>query len=589
MQPSVASRVNHDQENLEQPREWTAHYGWIFALILVSATVMAYRPAWNGKPIWDDDAHLTRPDLRSLHGLVSIWSQPGVVRQYYPLTHTIFWVEGKLSGRTWFLYHLVNIGLHASSALLLWRILLRLKIPGAWFAAGVFALHPIQVESVAWISELKNTLSGFLFFLSAWFYLRFDDDRRREFYWLAFGLFVLGLLSKSVIAVLPAALLIVFWWKRGTIVWKRDVQPLIPFFVIGAGSGLFTAWVERNFIGAQGEVFELSIMARVLIAGRAFWFYLFKLFWPVKLTFIYPRWEVDPSVWWQYLFPIGAFLLVLVTWIARHRTRAPLAALMFFMIMLFPVLGFLNVYPFRFSFVANHFQYLANIGCIAVIASTFARWSENGRANLRSRAFLTIPIFVLAVLTWRAAAAYSDPVVLYRSTLRDNPSCWMAENNLGIELLQQEKVSDSIEHFQKSLELWPQNAEAHTNLGNAFSMQRRFEEAIVEYAKAVVLLPEAIAPSNNLAWLLATCPDQSLRDGPKAIDLAEGLVQTSAGKDPVIFRTLAAAYAEENEFDEAVRAAERGLELARAEGDSSRSRTFERELGSYRNHRRPGD
>ena len=342
---------------------------WIFGLILVFAIIIAYQPAWPGLPIWDDDAHITQPMLRSLQGLARIWMQPGASQQYYPLVHSVFWVEHRLWGDATLGYHLVNILLHAFSALLLVRILRRLEVPGAWLAATIFALHPVQVESVAWISELKNTLSGAFYLGSALAYLEFDRKRGPKLYMVALGLFVLGLLSKTIIATLPAALLLIFWWKRGRLSWRQDVRPLIPFFLAGIAAGLFTAWMERKSIGAQGSEFDFTFIERFLIAGRAIWFYLGKLFWPAELIFIYPRWNVSQAVWWQYLFPAAGLLLLTVLWKLRQRCRGSLLALLYFAGTLFPALGFFNVFPFRYSFVADHFQYLAGIGPITLVSA----------------------------------------------------------------------------------------------------------------------------------------------------------------------------------------------------------------------------
>ena len=288
-------------------------------MLLIAATVIAYSPALNGTALWDDDAHITRPELRSLHGLSEIWTRPDVTQQYYPVTHSVFWLEQKLWGDNLFLYHLLNVALHLASAFLLLRILSMLAIPGAWFAAAIFALHPVQVESVAWISELKNTLSAVFCLSAALMYLRFDQSRRLLFYFAAFGLFLLGLGAKTTIAPLPGALLVIFWWKRSRLSLKQDVLPLIPFFIAGIGAGLFTAWVEHNYIGAEGSDFSLSIVERCLIAGRAFWFYLSKLFWPHDLIFVYPRWHVNQAIWWQYLFPLLRSYLPVFS--GSHETR----------------------------------------------------------------------------------------------------------------------------------------------------------------------------------------------------------------------------------------------------------------------------
>ncbi len=242
---------------------------WLFGLILLVATLVAYYPAWHGKPLWDDDAHMTSLQLSTWPGLVRIWFQPGATQQYYPLVHSVFWVEQKIFGDSTPGYHLVNIVLHVFCAMLLFKILRMLEVPGAWLAAAIFALHPMQVESVAWISELKNTLSGTFYLGAALVYLRFDQSRARRLYYLALGLFFLGLLCKTVIATLPAALLVVIWWKRGALSWKEDAKPLVPFFALGIVMGLFTAHVEKNLIiGGESASFPVHAGATVSHRGQ---------------------------------------------------------------------------------------------------------------------------------------------------------------------------------------------------------------------------------------------------------------------------------------------------------------------------------
>ncbi|HUR20594.1 MAG TPA: glycosyltransferase family 39 protein, partial [Vicinamibacterales bacterium] len=274
---------------------------WVLLPALLLVTLAAYYPAWHGGFLWDDDAHITRVDLRSLHGLWRIWFEVGATQQYYPVTHSAFWLLHRMFGDVTLGYHLVNIGLHATSAFLFAVILRRLAVPGAVLAAFIFALHPVHVESVAWITELKNTLSAVLYLGAFLAYLHFDTDRRRRPYAIALGLFALALLSKTVTATMPAALLVVFWWQRGRLRLREDVLPLLPFFALGLTAGVVTSWVERTHIGAGGAEFDLSLIERGLIAGRAIWFYLAKLVWPADLVFIYRRWTIDPSSWTQFL------------------------------------------------------------------------------------------------------------------------------------------------------------------------------------------------------------------------------------------------------------------------------------------------
>src|SRR5262245_33136825 len=402
-------------------------------LILLAATLVAYSPAWHGGVLWDDNAHLTRPDLQSTAGLWRIWFEVGATQQYYPVTHSAFWIMHRLWGDATLGYHLVNIVLHTSSAWILAVILRRLAIPGALLAAVLFALHPVQVESVAWMTELKNTLSGVLYLSAALFYLRFDERRRPRDYVAALILFVLGLLAKTVAAMLTPALLVVFWWKRGTIEWRRDIRPLVPFFSVGVCAGLVTAWFETALNGARGIEFQLGLLDRLLIASRAICFYAFTLVWPFRLSFIYPRWEIDATAWRQYAYLIAVLGAFAICWLLRRRSRAPLAAMLIFCTSLVPALGFFDVYPFRYSFVADHFQYLASIALFVAFSAWLVRRLERN-ALLGRRAEIVLCVVIgmpLGLLTWNQSRQYTDEVTLYRATLERNPACWLCHNNLA--------------------------------------------------------------------------------------------------------------------------------------------------------------
>ena len=279
---------------------------WFFCLILAIVTILAYQPAWHGGLLWDDDNCTTPRELRSLDGLRRIWFQPRATAQYYPLLYTSYWVQQRLWGDSTTGYHLVNLLLHIGCAVLVLKILRFLRVPGAELAAMIFALHPVNVETVAWIAERKNTLSGIFALAATLCYLKFDESRSgREKdgpqgrgyrnYALAIGLFLLGLLSKTAIVTLPLAWLVIFWWKRGAISWRRDVVPSIPFFFLAAVAGLVTRWFENVGIGYKATILDLSLLDRCLIAGRAFWFQLGNLLWPSNLTFVYPRWEINAA------------------------------------------------------------------------------------------------------------------------------------------------------------------------------------------------------------------------------------------------------------------------------------------------------
>ncbi len=492
------------------PAPWPRWLSAAGVLLIALATVAAYFPAARGGLIWDDDAHVTRPELRSFEGLGRIWFEIGASQQYYPLLHSAFWVEHRLWGDEPVGYHAVNIALHLAAAGLVMIIARRLlrerKVAwadvAAWLTGAVFALHPVHVESVAWITEQKNTLSA-VFYLGAMLaYLSFDASRRRGTYALALALFVMGLLTKTVTATLPAALLVILWWKRGRLSWKQDVVPLLAWFVLGAAGGLFTAWVEHTIIGAKGREFELSLVQRLLLGGRVVVFYLSKLLWPSELIFVYPRWTVSAAVWWQWLFPAGAAGLLLAALAAARRNRAPLAGLLFFVGTLFPVLGLFNVYPFLFSFVADHFQYLASLGVITLVSGGVAMAVAKVPSGAARAALLAVIPMALGVLTFRQCRMYADIQTLYTTTIERNPACWMAHNNLGVVLRDRGRLDEAIEHYRRALELRPEYPEAHNNLGLVLSAIGRHEEAIAEFREALRLRPANPEALGNLASVL---------------------------------------------------------------------------------------
>jgi tetratricopeptide (TPR) repeat protein len=543
---------------------WRPFLLWV---ALVAVTAAAYYPAWNGGMLWDDDAHLTRESLRSIDGLRRIWFDIGATQQYYPVVHSAFWLLHRLLGDHTLGYHLVNIVLHATSALLFAVILRWLAVPGAVVAAFLFALHPVHVESVAWMTELKNTLSGVFYLAAAWLLLRYDQSRASKPYAGALVLFVLALLSKSVTATLPAAMLVIWWWQRGRLRWREDVLPLLPFFVIGIAAGLMTAWVERAHIGAEGAAFDLTLIERGLVAGRAIWFYLATLVWPANLIFIYPRWDVSQAVWWQYLYPAGAIALVATLWLLRSRSRAPLAAVLLFIGTLFPALGFFNVYPFLFSYVADHFQYLASLSIIALGGAALS-------IAIRSRPTLRVVAVGLAivagVLTWQQSRQYVDAATLYRTTLDANPNAWLAHVNLGWETLRsipaatdgpepeshRAPLEEAAARFRAALRIKPDIPEAHNNLGTALMRLGRLDEALPAYQRAVALSPDAAEVRYNIGLLL----ERMGRYEEAVTHLREAVRLNPAYVDAHV--TLGNALQSLGRFDEAVAAYREAIRLA---------------------------
>jgi protein O-mannosyl-transferase len=592
---------------------------YLFGFLLLTVTLLAYQPAWNGKPIMDDARHLIAPEQRSLEGFSALWTKPDTTQQYHPLVDTLFWVEDKLWGNSMLGYHIVNILLHVASALLLLKVLQRLEVRGAWLAAAIFALHPVQVESVAFLVELKNTLSALFFFSAMLVYLRFDENRDGKFYLLFSLLFVIGLFAKTVLALLPAAILIALWWKLRKLEWKRDVIPLIPFAVLGIAAGVATGWMEREFSQAKGEGFEFSVLERFLIAGRAFWFYLEKIFWPSNLMLMYPRWNIGSTVWWEYLFPVGAIVLIAFAWALRRRWRWMLAGLLFFTAMELPFLGFHSMRIFRFQFVADHFQYLPIIGVIVPVAagSTVLLDRLRGWQRIAGYTLCFALLATLTVLSWRHSRMFRDSETCYRMVIEGYPDSWPAHFNLGYALLREGRQDEALVHFKKTLELNPDDLaavkgvnlnlgaiflkkgyvdiaisyynkmleigpdyRAYAGIGNALHRKGRFGEAIASYNKALEIEPKSAVVKSNLAWMLATAPEASLRNGPRAVELAEQAVH-SRGYEPLFLRTLAAAYAEIGKFPQAIETAQRASELAAAQKLVGMIKALRDELAVY--------
>src|SRR5262245_28253324 len=466
---------------------------------LLALTVLVYLPVLRAGFVWDDDDLVTKNELlHGWQGLADVGLRPGSALQYYPLAFTSWWAQYHAWSLAAVGYHVVNVLLHGMSAVVLWLVLLRLGVPGAWTAAAVFALHPVHVESVAWVSELKNVQSGLFYLLAVLAALRWlaldgaEPAVRRRAYGVALVCFVAAMLSKTVTVTLPVVLAMIVWWRRGTI-GRPLVLALVPLVALGLAAGTLTLWMEHHYVGAIGAEWSLSLPERVLVAGRAPWFYLGKLVWPSELSFVYPRWTLDPSAWWQWLFPLGtvAVLAALVAFRGRLG-RAPLVAALYFLVTLAPALGFFDVYPMRYSFVANHFQYLASLGPIVVVVAFAAKaLADRPRARV---ALSGVLLAVLGALTWRQALAYRNPETLWRDTLAKNPSAMIAHNNLGTELLGQGRRREAREEFEEAIRLARGSSawEPHNNLGRALMQEGQLAEA-AEHFREAVRLAEAAA------------------------------------------------------------------------------------------------
>jgi tetratricopeptide (TPR) repeat protein len=480
----------------------------VFGFFLVAMIVAAYQTAWHAGFIWDDDVYVTaNPLLTAPDGLRRIWLSLDSPSQYFPLVYTTFRLEHALWGLNATGYHWVNIFLHAFNAVSVWILLRNLRIPGAWLAGALFGLHPVQVESVAWVTERKNLMMGFFFLLALLAWTRFIKDEQRDrwrFYLLALLLFALALASKTTACTMPAAMLLVLWLKRKTINLRRIAQ-VGPFVILGIGMGLVSIWWEQHHQGTQGQLFAIGWGERILIANRAIWFYLGKLIWPNELSFSYPRWPVSLANPLDYIWVGGTIALIVLIWFLRRRVgRSIEVAMLFFVATLSPMLGFVMLYTFRYSWTADHYQYVACLGPLALIAAGLAQTFQKygTKATWVATIGVAALLFALGSRTWLQAASYKDEETLWRATLATNPNSWLAHNNLGLRLAVSGRVEESLPEFERAVALDPEYAEAHNNLANTYARLDRPQEAVSEYEKTIALNPRLSQAHANVASLL---------------------------------------------------------------------------------------
>ncbi len=601
------------------------------------AAVLVYLPSLRGEFIWNDPDYVTQPALASLGGLWRIWTELGATEQYYPLLHTFFWVQQRVFHYDPMGYHAVNVLLHAACAALLVLVVRRLfsEVPGRagtslpagsndsrggegtrrptedaipLLAGLIFAVHPVYVESVAWISEQKNTFSLLWYLLAGFAYLRWQDARgraeavpqpgsksdrkiiaaeappqpdlwwRQPGYWLATFFFLLAILSKSVTATLPGVLMVLAWWRTGRLERSAWV-PLVPWVVCGAVMGGLTGWVEHHIIGAYGDDFALGAIGRGVLAGRVIWFYLGKYAWPVNLIFIYPHWTVDPGLCWQWLFPGAAVGLLVVLWKIRCRARGPLAGYLIFVGSLVPTLGFFNVYAFKFSYVADHWNYLPSLalavmaawGAVALAERLGGRGASSSQPGSKDRGraeavpqpgsksdiaaeappqpYLKIAagalLLLLAALSVWQIRGYQNIEVFYQTILRRNPDSWLAAHNLGGIRQKAGRPAEAVPYYEQALRARPQLTEALNDLGGVLQRMGRRDEAIARYEQAVHWAPADPDFHRNLGASLASVGrlDEAMVQLRRAIELKPAA--------PDLHRLLAQALFEAGRMTEA--------------------------------------
>lgn len=607
-------------------------------MLIVTVTLVAYIPAMQGGFVWDDDVLLYKNrTIQASDGLYRIWftTEP---YDYLPITWTSLWLEWRAWGDHPAGYHVTNVLLHAGSAVLVYFLLRRLAIPAALAAAMIFAVHPVNLASVAWISERKNTLAMVFYLLALLFYIRFDE-RRKPLVWYAVALlaFVLALLSKSAVVMAPVAMLGVAWWRRGKFAW-RDVLAALPFFILSAVGSAVTVWFQNHRAIGESTVRGEGFFSRLATAGVAPWFYLSKILAPINLVMIYPRWEVDAKSILSYL-PGACLVAALALFWAYRRSwgKAPLFAMGYFVVTLFPVLGFFDMSFAVHSLVADHFQYFAMIGPVAFLAGMGGYFARRlGRRRMLAAVTASIVITcVLGLLTWRQGKTYESLETMWQDVHRKNPRSSESWYNLGRLLAEKGKQQEAILYYRKALELRPAYSEAHNNLACdlanladsqekmghlglaaaytdealkhmaaaveskpdniearynlalALSRAGRSKEAIGHYRKAIetsekFLLGEPTLAYNGLAELLATHPDPNVRNGPEALALAHLACAATGYGNPDMLKTLAAAYAETGRLDKALQTAQQALRISEQMGLSQMAMLIRQDMELYR-------
>jgi len=503
---------------------------WIFGLLLVFAIIITYSPIWHAGFIWDDRSIVTENHvIVGPLGLKEIWTTSAA--DICPLTLTTFWLEHKLWALAPLPYHLVNVAMHAACAVALWRVLLSLRVPGAWLGAALWALHPVEVESVAWVSEMKNTQSCLFFLLSILFFVRWlkarDSKTRIGGDWsYAFMLLfaAMAIASKSSTVILPVVLCLCAWWMEGRWQWQ-NLKKVGPIFLMSLVAGVVSIWTQKLQLATEtDQEWVQSWLQRVATAGDAVWFYLGKLIWPQPLMIVYPRWRIDAAQWTSYLPLLAVVIVLFILWLKRDSWLRPwFFVFAYFLVALLPALGLIDNFIFRYSLVFDHFQYLASMGPLALLGAGLARLAD---FIIPKRTFLQSSlcvggVLILGLLSWNRAWVFENEKVLWTDELAKNPNCWVGHYNLGVEWLQRGRMGEAMAEYREAVRINPNDADAYVNMGTAYFQAGRLDESIANYRRGVEINDNYAMAHDNLgaALLQKGQVDEAISEFQKALKL----------------------------------------------------------------------
>ena len=535
----------------------------IFFIVVLCLTT--YASSVRNDFIWDDDSYVyANPYIQKTEGLSAIWLTHRLP-QYYPITFTTFWIEHQLWGDHPLGYHISNLIFHILNAILIFWVVEKLCATLAFPVALLFAVHPIQVETVAWVTERKNLLALFFFLLAMLSYFRFDATRKTAYYFQTLGLFVCALLSKSIAVCFVFIPVLYGWWRNGKVTW-REIRLSLPLVTIGALSAINTIYLELYRVGARGDAWDLTLFERIVLAGRVLLFYLYKVCVPLTFSFFYSRWAIDASKWWQWLFPLVPIVILILLFYFRHQIgRGPLALFLFYTISIFPALGFFNVYPMKYSFVADHFSYLSTPVLILLICLCISFLLVKLKLKFPSLTSKTAKIFMwlifLGVITYMSGKSmtltrnYKDVVTLWENLLSDNPKAWVAYTNLGYIYRSVGKIENAISLYRKAIEIIPDDPNAYYNLANTYYDIGETEQAIELYRKTIKIDSHYVNAYNNLGLIY-----NNIGKTNEAIDLFRRAIQINP-RQAKTYYNLGLTYENIGSSEEAIELYEKAIEI----------------------------